>query len=397
MKVNFSNLNFSANKMPQKQARYIDKTLKNSNTVDIICHETSDRDSVNSAIAIYDYLAQSGVNSRIILSQNLNSLGLRDANKNILQAADLKTDEKADTVLCVDFSAKDRVKESVLDYIKNANKILCIDHHHGINLTDHDYTYLTGETEIDKNSETVSSFYVDASAKSATSVIYRMFEALEEDISDETAYDLFYGLADDCVKRGLVSCDGITGTITPDKKLICDKNAYEIYENLENRLTEEQIADIARKIDIMANLAPEFKEFYESLFEKIRISDDGKTACVEIPPDDPVWKNLGGDNTTTSTILNRFRQNILNNEKFKNTENAIVFYEAHGNYRFSIHSKNEKLDEFYDLALKTVKGYDNFTAGGHKSRGGGRITSVDKNMCHKFCKDVTDCLNSSMS
>ena len=135
-----------ANKMPKKEAQYIDKVLKNSKNIDIVCHETSDRDAVNSAIAVYDYLNRQGINSRIILSQNLNSLGLRRTDQNIIQANDLTPAKNqfksSDTVLCVDFSASDRIPKNVLEYNKKANKSLCLDHHHGMDLVDHDYIYL---------------------------------------------------------------------------------------------------------------------------------------------------------------------------------------------------------------------------------------------------------------
>ena len=191
MKINYTNINFKAKKMSVKQADYIDNILKKSKDVDIICHETTDRDAANSALAMYDYLEQQGITARIILSQNLESLTLRNKNANIIQAKNLEDNSEPDTVLCVDFSAKERVAPNVLKHMEKANNIVGFDHHIDANI-------IENPNEITPD---ITPFYVDTTAKSATSVIYRFFEALDENISKETAYDLFFGLISDCNKK----------------------------------------------------------------------------------------------------------------------------------------------------------------------------------------------------
>ena len=351
MKINHTNINFQAKKMSVKQADYIDNILKKSKDIDIICHETTDRDAANSALAMYDYLKQQGINARIILSQNLESLTLRNKNANIIQAKNLEENSKPDTVLCVDFSDKERVAPNVLEHIK---------------------------------------FYVDTTAKSATSVIYRFFEALDENISKETAYDLFFGLISDCNKKGLIHCDGIKGEINETEELIQDKNAYEIYLKLKEKISDEDISDIARKIDIITNLTDDEKEFYKSLFKKIKFSKNQEIAYVMIPPDDTTWKKLGGDNTTTSSILNQFRQDIL--RKYKDTKIAVAFYEANGTYRASFHSKEKNLEDLYILSKDKIK-EKGFSIGGHDNRGGAKILSTEPDICEKWAKEIINCAN----
>lgn len=393
MKINHSNTAFLANKIPQKQAQYFNNALKNSKHVDIVCHESTDRDSANSALAIYDYLESLGIGARIILSQNPKSLGIKDGNKNIIQAANIKMQSTPDTVLCVDFSATDRITKDALSYVKQAKSILCMDHHDGMNFTDHDYTYITGEIKNPENSETVSSFYIDTSAKSTTSIVYRFFEALGKEISNETAYELFSGLADDCSKRGLVKCNGSEGTIVPDKKLAQDKNAFEVFNCLYSKLTQEQIKQISSQIDIMSNLNEEESNFYNSLYERVKFAKNGKIAFVEILPDDKEWEKLGKDNSRTSRIMNRFRQNLL---KDKDIETAIVFYSTNDAYRLSIHSSKNQLNEFYNRAHENIKNYDGFSIGGHNDRGGGKIASLDNGTCHHFVQEIIKCLSKEM-
>ena len=380
MKINYTNINFKAKKMSVKQADYIDNILKKSKDIDIICHETTDRDAANSALAMYDYLKQQGINARIILSQNLESLTLRNKNANIIQAKNLEENSKPDTVLCVDFSAKERVAPNVLEHIKKANNIVGFDHHIDANI-------IENPNEITPD---ITPFYVDTTAKSATSVIYRFFEALDENISKETAYDLFFGLISDCNKKGLIHCDGIKGEINETEELIQDKNAYEIYLKLKEKISDEDISDIARKIDIITNLTDDEKEFYKSLYKKIKFSKNQEIAYVMIPPDDTTWKKLGGDNTTTSSILNQFRRDIL--RKYKNTKIAVAFYEANGTYRASFHSKEKNLEDLYILSKDKIK-EKGFTIGGHNNRGGAKILSTEPDICEKWAKEIINCAN----
>lgn len=383
MRINNSNISFKAYRISKNQAQHIDSQLKQSSKVDIICHETTDRDAANSALAMSDYLSQQGINTRIILSQNLKSLTLRTEKKNILQAKDLKDNETPDTILCVDFSQKNRVAPNVYNFMKKTDKIIGLDHHMDADIVDDNLTLTQNSNE--KSTDKISSFYIDTTAKSATSIIYRFFEALDKEISQNTAYDLFFGLISDCCKKGLVKCDGENGTISPNKEMIQDKNAYEIYQALYNKLNPEQISDMAKKIDIMSNLSEKEKAFSDSLYKRVKYNNKGNVAYVEISPNDPTWIELGGDNSTTSTILNRFRQNFLKNHN--NIKAVFTFYEADNSYRLSVHSKEKNLKKFYKFALKNVQNKP-FTIGGHEDRGGGKINSTDEKVCHKWTENI---------
>ena len=68
----------------------------------------------------------------------------------------------------------------------------------------------------------------------------------------------------------------------------------------------------------------------------------------------------------------------------------MVFYEAKGNYRVSIHSKTPNLDKFYNYAENKISNPTS-TLGGHKNRGGGKIDSTDKNACNAWVKEIVKC------
>ena len=371
MKINYSLTSFKAKKIPKLKAKQIDELLKKSPKVDIICHESTDSDAANSALAMKEYLKQFNISSRIIISQNLQNLPLRKKD-NIIQAQDLK-DETPDTILCVDFSSKKRISPKTVSYIKKAKQVICLDHHKGENL----------QKDVGQNF-----FYIDTSAKSATSIIYRLFEALNKKTIKKTAYDLFLGLISDCNKRGLISCDGTKGTITPSKEFEKDKDAFEIYNKLKRFLSIKEISEIAKMVDITSTLTPKEEKFRDSLYKKIKYSKNKKIAYVEIPPDDKIWQSLGGDNTKTSAILNKFRQNIL--KLNPNTKVAVTFYEAKNLYRVSLHAKGISLDEFYNYAQKNIP--YNFSIGGHSDRGGGKLDSTEPETCKKWTEDIIKCL-----
>ncbi len=392
MKINNALTTFQANKISKQEAKYLSDTLLNSSSVDIVCHEATDKDAANSALLMWEYLNQKGINSRIILSQDLDTLKLRNENCNIVQANTIKPDEKSKTALCVDFSQYDRVSNNVKQMIKNADKVVCIDHHKKQNMFGDDVVELDSSILDDSFPKKTSMHYIDSSAKSATSVIYRLFESLGEEIDENRAYDILSGFASDCVKKGIIDCDGKNGTIKAKKQLKEDKNAYEVYQNIEKKVSNKNKQKIAHEIDILANLTPDEEDFYDSLFKKVQLSPNKKLAYVEIKPDDETWQHLGGDNSRTSTILNRFRQNILSDEDFNNIDAVVAFYSANDVYRLSIHSKKDNLDKFYDCAFSLLnEKYNGFSVGGHNSRGGGKIVSSDNKTCHDFVLDIVNC------
>jgi hypothetical protein len=284
---------------------------------------------------------------------------------------------------------------NTIDTYNNAKNTVCIDHHTNEDLfSDGDYVELKKPLDDSELPKETSLHYIDSSAKSATSIIYRFFEALDEEIDEDRAYDIMQGLVSDGVKRGLFVCDGTKGIISPKDELKNDKNTYEIYNHLVKILPEEKMQQIAKNIDIMANLTPKEKEFYDSLFTRLEFSKDNKTAYVEISPDDDEWVKMGGDTGRNSNILNRFRRSVLyDDKKYPNLKNIIVFYSAGDTYRLSIHSKNRDLVDFYTYAYEKLEDkYNLFSIGGHKSRGGGKILPEDKAQCHEFAQDVIDCI-----
>ena len=419
---NRKNLTFNANKMSKSQAQYFKDRFKEAKYADIVCHELTDRDAINSAITIQRYLNTKNIPSRIIISQNLQKIGIKEPDFQYIQADEIKKGEKPkDMVVCVDFSAKERVNSDTLNFIKQSPNIVCIDHHRGVNLFSKDYLVIKKSLEnADEIIHSAVPCYVDSSAKSATSIIYRFLEAIDEPITNEQAYSMMFGFADDSIKRGLIKSDGIKGTLSATDELKKDKNAYEIYQNLKSRLNDEQIKKIAQATDIMSNLTAEEKEFYDSLHDKLKFSNNGKIAYIEIPPDDKEWKKLGSDNSRTSTILNRFRQNVQKNDfndtKLNNVEIVMAFYEANGDYRFSAHSKKYSLENFIDYVdlvgemtqIKNIenmlngnsnsivqeKGVFNFNkkAGGHPDRAGGKLEKVtDKDECHNWVQSIIAC------
>ena len=194
---------------------------------------------------------------------------------------------------------------------------------------------------------------------------------------------------DDGAKKRCFVCDGREGVVRPTPKLIENKNALDVLVKLEDKIDNEQIKKVAMAVDILSNLTKEEEDFKNSLYGRINISKNKKVAWVEIPPDDKQWQDLGGDNSRVSTILNRFRQDVLNSRE--DIETIFVFYEAEGRYRFSVHSKTPTLHDFFNYIEQ--KHIPDFTknAGGHKDRAGGKIFTVDPEKCHKWVEDIISC------
>ncbi|MBQ8847376.1 MAG: DHH family phosphoesterase [Candidatus Gastranaerophilales bacterium] len=391
---------FRANKMPSSQAKYVDSQLRNAKNIDIISHSSTDRDGLNSAIAMWEYLSELGINARIIIDQkNLNSLYPRRTDCNIIQANETEKINSItpDITFCVDFGEKERINKNLVAHAQQSGKIMGFDHHIGNDMVDENSILLTKSFDKHDVPKSRVAYYTDASAPSTTSIVYRFFESIGKEIDKDTAYDLFFGLVDDGVKRGLIICDGKRGIISPKAELMNDKNAYEIYISLISKLNSFQTDRIAKAIDIMSSLTPEEEKFQQSLYKNLKLSPNKKIAYVEIPPDDKIWQSLGGENARTSTILNRFRQDILNNkfdnDKLNGVEAAFVFYEANQVYRLSAHTKKPDLLKFYDY-IEDYK-IDDFTqnAGGHPARGGARLLSIDKDDCHNWVEKIISCDN----
>ena len=424
MKVSsIQNVNFRANKISKTQAQYFKTRFANAKYADIICHKSPDRDAINSAIVVQRYLNEKGVQSRIIIDQEPGKTGIKQPNFNYVKADSIKdSDTPPDTVICVDFSAEERIKPNVLNYMRKSPNLLCIDHHQDkdTNIFSQDYIMLQHSIEnADKIIKSAVPCYVDSSAVSATSILYRLFETLDEEITSEQAYSIMFGMADDGAKGGFIKCDGKEGTIEATEKLKKDKNAYEIFKNLKTKLDDNQILRIAKAIDVMSDLSDEEQRFYDNLYKKLQFSSNNKIAYVEIPPDDKEWESLDGDNYRTSTILNRFRQDVLNNKfedkRLEDVELAIAFYEADGIYKISAHAKHDSVLDFYQYierlgVLSKIeqlhafierrepnkeksRGIPDFMshAGGRPRRGGGEFQSIEPEACHNWVNAIIEC------
>ena len=393
MKINADTTAFKANKMTYPQAKLLNSALLDSKHVDIICHDSTDDDSANSALLMWEYLNQKGIESRIILSGDVNKIHIRNKDANIEEAESLDKNQPADTVLCVDFSSIGRMQKNTIGLLQNASKVLCIDHHGQQDLFGDDCIEITKNLDITELPEDTSLHYIDTSAKSATSVIYRFFEALNQDISRNQAFDIMSGFISDGVKKGIIECDGKSGQILLSEKFINDDNASEIFAKLVQKLSPDDMQQIAKNVDIMSNLTPDEIKFYNSLNDKVKFTDDKKVAYIEIPQDDKTWESLGGDNPETSTILNRFRKNILRNMGNSGLKYAVVFYPSKDMYRLSIHSNTNNLNDFYNNAITRFRyRFNDFSIGGHRSRGGGKIVPYDKDDCQRFSRDIIDCI-----
>lgn len=391
MKIYASSVSFKANKMSKIQADYVDKKLKEAKNVDIICHDMTDRDCANSALAMWNYLDNQGISARVIISQKKpESLGLRTYDFNMVQACDDKELNKIqpDIAFCVDFGGSERVLHNVLEHIENSPLVMGFDHHSEVDVSKDNFIQFKKPIE-EGVVESSANFYSDMSAKSATSVVYRFLEARGEKIDSSVAYDLLLGFVDDVVKRNLVKVDGINGTIIPQEALIEDKNAYEVFIKLKEKLSEGQIVKIAKTIDVLSSLTKEQQAFKNSLWDRLNYSKNGKIAYLEIAPNDEEWAELGGDNVITSRILNNFRQEVL--VKNKDVEIAIAFYEAHGNYRLSAHSKNPKLLDFFKYVEESKIPKFTQSSGGHQTRGGGGIKTTNPLDCHNWVLDIVSC------
>ena len=171
MKIANSSLQFRANKMSTMQAKYVDGQLKKARNVDIICHDMTDRDGANSALAMWNYLNNKGVCARVILSQKTpEALGLRTYDFNMVQANDEAelAKIKPDVVLCVDFGAKDRISPNVLAHIKNAPKVMGFDHHSEVDIARDEFIQFQRPLEEGEFVCSRVPFYSDVTAKSAT-------------------------------------------------------------------------------------------------------------------------------------------------------------------------------------------------------------------------------------
>ena len=392
VEANFNNTCFCANKIPRKEALFLNSRLLNSESVDIFCHTSTDEDSFNSAKIMDEYLKENGVKTRIITSGGKKNYGYNTKKYNIIQSDNFpKKIDKAQTALCLDFSSIERVPSGAFDYLGSFDKkdIVCIDHHHPKKPFIDEYVLLEKQYKGTPKINKVKNAYIDSSAKSATSVLTRFFEALGVNMSKKQIKSAFCGTVDDMNKSGYLRLDG-NGGIKKTEKFENDKNAKEVFEFLENSLTNQEKTKIINHVDILTNLNKEEQAFRKGLYDKIQLTKNGKMAYIVIEADNKEWEALGGDNKTTSNILRDFRTRILEHkapddfiseqdvEKFKDVDITAAFYPDYqaGKYKISVHSNKDYVEKLY--AYNREHYNKNLTAGGHPNRGGGNMKGFDK-------------------
>ena len=122
MKITNAITSFKANKMSTMQANYVDKKLKEAKNVDIITHDMTDRDGANSALAMWEYLNNQGIQARVIISKKVpQALGLRNYDCNIVQALDKKeVDKYMDKY--VEYCNEGQVKNDEVKFVPESEK-----------------------------------------------------------------------------------------------------------------------------------------------------------------------------------------------------------------------------------------------------------------------------------
>ncbi len=401
MKINniHTAISFMANKIPKKQAEYINNHLINSDSVDIFCHIATDEDAFNSAKIMYEYLAQQGIKPRILCNNAKENYGFDESEYDIIDLSKTSAPkQKASSALCLDFSDSERIRGDALKYLSQFSKddIFLMDHHipvKSIIKSNKVTTPTTGE----KRFTTARNGYIDTTARSNASILVRFFNALNIKMSKSQYESAYCGMVDDMNKANLLSIQN--GEIIKSPELIRDKNADEVFNMVSENVSEDKKREILSHLDVLSHLSEQEQAFRENLFKKIMISDNKKFAYAIIEPDDETWQAIGGDNSTTSKILRDFRLKVLahkNPDKYINPEQmkelqeveaAAVFYPDYktGRYRISIHSNK-------DYAMKIIEynrqNYNkDLIAGGHDERAGGSIQSLDGKICSKWIRD----------
>lgn len=347
-------ISFQAKPISLKTAEYTKSQLLKSKFVDIVCHSSSDEDTIASARAMKWFLDKNNIPSRIISDGGIKSFLYKPGDTLDLSVNSLP-EKSADTVLCVDFSEYSRVSASLKNYIENAKNLLCIDHHKGSN-------------PILKN----QNIYVDLTAKSCSGIILRFFEALKLKIPMVVKRTLYCGMTDDLRKNKYLTFSDKSFLPIKSKEFMADENTKYLYTKMENELPPKEQEKVIKHLNILTSLSKDEKVFKEDLPRRIKYNSNGKFAYVIIPMNDKQWNSLGGDNKRTSAIISNFRVSTLENNP--NIDSVAVFYPNSSGYRISIHSKGDNVLKMFEHVRKL---YPEFSGGGHPERGGGGNFTLD--------------------
>ena len=353
-------ISFTAKPINLSQAKHLKRQILKPKNLDIICHNNSDEDSFACAKALQWFRQSYGKNVRII-TNNAEDIFQYDT-KSLIDTSK-ETSKLADTVLCVDFSATNRITPETLEQIKSAKKVLCIDHHSGSNIS----------------SKNPKDIYIDTTAKSCSGIILRLFEKLNINPPKNILKQLFSGMTDDLRKNNYLKYNE---TLTPiqKEKMFQDVNTKHLYDKLTKKLTSKEQTEVVGHLNVLSRLTPAEKAFKDSLPSRLKYSADGKFGYIVIPVDDQEWKAIGGDNKITSTIMANFRTETIENNNGP-LDIIAIFYPTNDLYQVSMHSKNNNV---VNLVNKLKETDPNLSAGGHANRGGGRIYTLNSKKCQEW-------------
>ena len=363
-------VSFQARPINIKRAEYLKSQLLKSNFVDIVCHSSSDEDTIASARAMKWLLDKNNTPSRIISDSADKTFNYKNGDTLDISSQKLP-DKPSDTVLCVDFSEYTRVSAELKKYIEKAKNLVCIDHHSG------------PEQIINGNN-----IYVDLSAKSCSGIILRFFEALKINPSEKIKQFLYCGMSDDLKKNKYLEFADSALFPAKTKEFMQDKNTKYLYTKIENELPTDDKIEVNKHLNILMSLNKSEKMFKDSLPEKIQYNSNGKFGYVVIPIGDKQWNSLGGDNKRTSAILRNFRLSALKNNS--NLDSAAVFYPTNSGYRISIHSKGNNVLKMFEHIRKY---FPEFSGGGHPERGGGGNSGLNPQECIRWTNSVINCID----
>lgn len=396
------NISFRANKMPKKEAEYLNSKLLSAKSVDIFCHSSTDEDCFNSAKIMYEYLNKNGVRPRIISSNGKDNYGYNPAKYNIIQADNMPKDiKKSDVALCVDFSAPERIPKGAVLYLRSFDKedILSIDHHHTQTPITEDYVLYEKSYDDAPKLKEPKNIYIDSTSKSACAIVTRFFEALKIKMTKSQKEAGYCGMIDDMDKFGYIKLGG-TKKLNKTKRFEADKNTQEVFNSIERSIPKEKREEIIKHVDSLSSLNKKEQAFRKNLYKNMQITKNGKFAYVIIDADNKEWEEIGGDNSITSTILRDFRTRTLKHkepdefltqddiEKLKDVEAAAVFYPARktGTYRVSMHSNKSYVEKIFNYVRTYYN--NNLIAGGHSNRGGGGMNGFDKKENGVWINDI---------
>jgi len=391
-------LSFSASTIPLNVRKTFKSRIDDSESIYIFCHSSPDEDTFNSAKVLANWLTLLGKKVKIVIEDKLKNLFTKYSDGlEFVDPSNADNLDKTDLAIVVDCNSMKRLPNAGIDFLNKYKKseIIGLDHHEPNSGED-----LIGNLDVNSNNP----FYIDTTAKSCCSIIYRLFEGLGINLTRENAESLYCGLLSDLNKFRYITLGNKNGISTIERTDEIKKfpETIDILDTLEHTLSSDKKSEIINHLDILSNLTSEERSFQKKLFsEKIQITKNGKLAYVVISPEDQEWKNIGQSTITTSRILSNLRQRVLINDpadslipdnlkgKLDKVKGVIVFYRgpivqnpSEETYKLSIHSKDNYDQKLIDFIRKNL--YPDLYAGGHPNRKGGNITTIEPKKCDLF-------------